>query len=149
MILCPERDWDSITGRKTRTVRLGVGSVVLILEPTSFDITMFVLNYLDGSSTLSSNNVLVGMVGCWICWQIMKRALKVYRSPLRALPGPSSPSIILGNLYQLMGREMRGPFREWHQTYGHTYAINTLFGVSGTHPAMYSIITVLICSSDS
>ncbi|PVG01525.1 cytochrome P450 [Serendipita vermifera] len=68
------------------------------------------------------------MTGCWVFWQLVKRALQVVRSPLRTLPGPPPASIVFGNLLQLIKGESRDLFWEWQQTYGHTYGITTLLG---------------------
>lgn len=43
-----------------------------------------------------------------------------FRSPLRLIPSPPSPSLFVGNLAQLIDQENNDIFRIWTDQYGHT-----------------------------
>src|SRR5882757_3587550 len=45
-----------------------------------------------------------------------------FRSPLRLLPSPPSPSFFLGNLAQLADQENNDISHTWTEQYGHTFA---------------------------
>ena len=44
-----------------------------------------------------------------------------FRSPLRLLPSPPSPSLFVGNLAQLIDEDKNDLFRNWIELYGHTF----------------------------
>ncbi|KAF8272636.1 cytochrome P450 [Lactarius quietus] len=44
-----------------------------------------------------------------------------FRSPLRLLPSPPSPSFLIGNLAQVSDEENNNTFQRWTELYGHTF----------------------------
>ncbi|KAH9971987.1 cytochrome P450 [Lactifluus volemus] len=49
-----------------------------------------------------------------------------FRSPLRLLPSPPSPSLFVGNLAQLIDEEKNDVFCNWIELYGHTFTYRSL-----------------------
>ncbi|PVG01529.1 cytochrome P450 [Serendipita vermifera] len=102
---------------------------------------------LDGDVMVRAGNIFTlsaGLVGCWVVWGVTKKALEVYRSPLRKLPGPPSDSILFGNFLRLVDEKAQETFREWQETYGHVFAVNTVLGsrrcVTTDHKAIAHIL---------
>ena len=62
---------------------------------------------------------VVGVVfGLVVVWKLAKFILKTYRSPLRDLPGPPSPSWLFGQFRVLFNSPVAEPQEEWIAKYG-------------------------------
>jgi hypothetical protein len=51
----------------------------------------------------------------------LKLVVSRFRSPLRLLPSPPSPSFLVGNLAQISDEENNNIFQTWTELYGHTF----------------------------
>jgi hypothetical protein len=88
---------------------------------------------LDLQFSFKAVNVLatsVGLVSCWAAWRIVQSLLENHRSPLCALPGPPSDSLLFGNFFAILGKETQEIFYKWQNTYGHVFSMSMLLGVS-------------------
>ncbi|KAI0292841.1 cytochrome P450 [Multifurca ochricompacta] len=57
---------------------------------------------------------------CFFLRPLFTLILSRFRSPLRLLPSPPSPSFLIGNLAQIADQENNDIFRSWTDQYGHT-----------------------------
>ncbi|KAH9894819.1 cytochrome P450 [Cubamyces lactineus] len=57
----------------------------------------------------------------YLIWRLYKFLVFVYRSPLRVLPGPPSPSWVHGNLKELLATEGTTLPDKWFEQYGKVY----------------------------
>ncbi|KAH9073373.1 cytochrome P450 [Lactarius deliciosus] len=65
--------------------------------------------------------LLVWAVTLYALRPLFKLVLSRFRSPLRLLPSPPSPSFLVGNLAQISDEENNDIFQRWAQLYGHTF----------------------------
>ena len=57
----------------------------------------------------------------YVLWPLSKLVVSRFRSPLRLLPSPPSPSFLVGHLAQVSGEENSNIFQKWAEVYGHTF----------------------------
>src|SRR6266404_765808 len=57
----------------------------------------------------------------YVLWPLSRLITSRFRSPLRLLPCPPSPSFLVGNLAQLSDEENNNIFQTWTSLYGHTF----------------------------
>ncbi|KAI9443070.1 cytochrome P450 [Lactarius indigo] len=65
--------------------------------------------------------LLVWAVTLYALRPLFKLVISRFRSPLRLLPSPPSPSFLVGNLAQISDEENNDIFQRWAQLYGHTF----------------------------
>ncbi|KAI0328401.1 cytochrome P450 [Cubamyces sp. BRFM 1775] len=70
--------------------------------------------------------VLLAAAGYFL-WKIYKVLVFVYRSPLRILPGPPSPSWVYGNSKEVFAVEQNSLPDKWFAQYGKTYVDHEFF----------------------
>ena len=74
--------------------------------------------------------VLVSLTGAAVLHRLLFIWFKAWRSPLRALPGPKSKSLFLGNLDLRFDPENALPHEQWISEYGTTFSYAGLLNVS-------------------
>ena len=74
--------------------------------------------------------VLVSFTGAAILRRLLVIWFKAWRSPLRALPGPKSRSLFLGNFDLRFDPENALPHEQWISEYGTTFSYAGLLNVS-------------------
>lgn len=74
--------------------------------------------------------VLVSLTGAAILRRLLAIWFKAWRSPLRALPGPKSKSLFLGNFDLRFDPENALPHERWISEYGTTFSYAGLLNVS-------------------
>ncbi|KAI0739010.1 cytochrome P450 [Daedaleopsis nitida] len=72
--------------------------------------------------------VLPASVSVYFLWTFFMLILRQTRSPLRHLPGPSSPSFFMGNLREMHDQENTGLVARWASTYGSTFVYRGFIG---------------------
>ncbi|KAH9048731.1 cytochrome P450 [Lactarius hengduanensis] len=65
--------------------------------------------------------LIVWIVTLYALRPLFNLVLSRFRSPLRLLPSPPSPSFLVGNLAQISDEENNDIFQRWAQLYGHTF----------------------------
>jgi hypothetical protein len=65
----------------------------------------------------------------YVLYIVMRHHIRVYRSPLRSLPGPKSPHWVKGNFVDVKEENSIRMQEEWVKTYGHVLKYHSLFGV--------------------
>ena len=70
---------------------------------------------------LSSLLVLASVFALYCLRPLFFILVARFRSPLRLLPSPPSPSLFLGNLAQLADQENSDIIHTWTEQYGHTF----------------------------
>lgn len=73
--------------------------------------------------------VLASLVGAAILRRLLAIWLKAWMSPLRALPGPKSKSLFLGNFDLRFDPENALPHERWISEYGTTFSYAGLLNV--------------------
>lgn len=74
--------------------------------------------------------LLVSLTGVAILCRLLVIWFKAWRSPLRALPGPGSKSLFLGNFELRFDPENALPHEQWFSEYGTTFSYSGVFNVS-------------------
>ena len=74
--------------------------------------------------------VLVSLTGAAVLRRLLVIWFKAWRSPLRALPGPKSKSLFLGNFDLRFDPENALPHEQWISEYGTTFSYSGLLNVS-------------------
>jgi hypothetical protein len=74
--------------------------------------------------------VLVSLTGAAVLRRLLVIWFKAWRSPLRALPGPKSKSLFLGNFDLGFDPENALPHEQWISEYGTTFSYAGLLNVS-------------------
>ena len=74
--------------------------------------------------------VFVSLAGVAILRRLLAIWFKAWRSPLRALPGPVSKSLFLGNFDLRFDPENALPHEQWISEYGTTFSYAGLLNVS-------------------
>ena len=87
--------------------------------------------------------VFVSLTGAAVLRRLLIIWFKAWRSPLRALPGPESKSLFLGNFDLRFDPENALPHEEWVSKYGTTFSYAGLLNVS------FSFIPKILPSSRS
>lgn len=64
----------------------------------------------------------------YIVWTFLTLILRQARSPLRHLPGPSSPSFFMGNLRDMHDAENTNLVGQWERAYGSTFVYRGFIG---------------------
>lgn len=85
------------------------------------------------SSKMCSPSVLVVLllpaaVSIYFLWTFLMLLVRQARSPLRHLPGPSSPSFFMGNLREMHDQENTGLVARWASSYGSTFVYRGFIG---------------------
>jgi len=75
-------------------------------------------------------SVLVSLTGAVVLRRLLAIWFKAWRSPLRALPGPKSKSLFLGNFDLRFDPENALPHEQWISEYGTTFSYAGLLNVS-------------------
>jgi hypothetical protein len=65
--------------------------------------------------------VLVWVVFIYVLWPLSRLVVSRFRSPLRLLPSPPSPSYLMGHLAQVSVEENNNIFQKWTELYGRTF----------------------------
>jgi hypothetical protein len=74
--------------------------------------------------------VLVSLTGAAVLRRLLVIWFKAWRSPLRALPGPKSKSLFLGNFDLRFDPENALPHEQWISEYGTAFSYAGLLNVS-------------------
>ena len=84
---------------------------------------------MDHSFIFSEIRIVVFAATGYILWRIYNHLVLVYRSPLRILPGPPSPSWVYGNSKEIFATEGNSLPDKWFAQYGKTYVDHEFFMV--------------------
>ncbi|KAI0656548.1 cytochrome P450 [Cubamyces menziesii] len=82
---------------------------------------------MDHSFIFSEIRIVVFAATGYILWRIYNHLVLVYRSPLRILPGPPSPSWVYGNSKEIFATEGNSLPDKWFAQYGKTYVDHEFF----------------------
>jgi hypothetical protein len=74
------------------------------------------------------SGVLGAIVALWATAYLYLRVLAERMSSYRNLPGPANPSLLLGNMAEIMANPPAVYQSRWHAQYGPTIRFRTLFG---------------------
>ena len=65
----------------------------------------------------------------YVVYELSLRLLRLYRSPLRELPGPPSLSWVFGSVEGIIEADAERLFDKWAQQYGRTFKYSSFFNV--------------------
>jgi hypothetical protein len=65
----------------------------------------------------------------YVLYIVMRHRIRVYRSPLRSVPGPRNAHWVKGNFVDVPEENSTRLQEEWVKTYGHVLKYHSLFGV--------------------
>ncbi|KAJ7141917.1 cytochrome P450 [Mycena crocata] len=71
--------------------------------------------------------------GTYISYRGLKRTYRIYRSPLRSLPGPPSLSLFYGSVSLVPEADAYRLFERWTQEWGPTFRYSSFFNATLTH----------------
>ncbi|TBU23441.1 cytochrome P450 [Dichomitus squalens] len=71
---------------------------------------------------------LLGVVGL-VLWRLRAFFIRPFTSKIRNLPGPPSPSLIWGNMKEIMDEDNSVPQERWADQYGHTIMYGGFLGM--------------------
>ena len=84
--------------------------------------------------------ILIPLTGAAVLRRLLVIWFKAWRSPLRALPGPKSKSLFLGNFDLRFDPENALPHERWISQYGTTFSYAGLLNVIFRVAAKYVVL---------
>ncbi|THH14731.1 hypothetical protein EW146_g5637 [Bondarzewia mesenterica] len=83
----------------------------------------------DGASTPDGEPTGSLIVGC-IVYEVTRKVLQNYNSPLRNIPGPKSLGFVRGSFVRVPEFDAFGLIEQWVEEYGHTFTFKTVFSLN-------------------
>jgi hypothetical protein len=75
-------------------------------------------------------------VGAYVSYRILKRAYRIYSSPLRSIPGPASLSFFYGSVSLVPEADAYRLFERWTTEWGPTFRYSSFFNASAHYNLM-------------
>jgi hypothetical protein len=72
---------------------------------------------------------LFGSLAAYVLYNVVRRRIRAYRSPLRSIPGPRKAHWLKGNFVDVQESDAMNLQAEWLNTYGHVLKYYSTFGV--------------------
>lgn len=83
------------------------------------------------------------LVGAIVVYTLVRVLISNLTSPLKHIPGPRSPSLLFGNLWEIFREESCAAHERWFEQYGDTFKYKVLLSV---RPFIYSCEELFPCS---
>nr|GAT45766.1 cytochrome P450 [Mycena chlorophos] len=71
----------------------------------------------------------------YILYRLLKRFVRIYRSPLRSIPGPASTSLFFGSVTEVSESDAYRLFERWSTTWGPTFRYSSIFNANKLYTA--------------
>ncbi|KAF7291539.1 Cytochrome P450 [Mycena chlorophos] len=71
----------------------------------------------------------------YILYRLLKRFVRIYRSPLRSIPGPPSTSLFFGSVTEVSESDAYRLFERWSTTWGPTFRYSSIFNANKLYTA--------------
>ncbi|KAJ7167215.1 cytochrome P450 [Mycena crocata] len=86
------------------------------------------------------------VVGIYISYRIAKRIYRIYRSPLRSLPGPPSLSFFYGSVSLVPESDAYRLFERWTKQWGLTFKYSSIFNANKLYTADLGALAHILSS---